>query len=137
VTFTILVGNTGAVPALGVTVTDPLPAGMTLVSCSASQGSCSGPSGGDVTASLGTLAPGDTAAVTISAQAPPFSTTLANSAAATASNGSGDGADSRVVVVVGNGSGLTRDIPALDPRALAFLTTLLVWVGVRALRRGA
>jgi uncharacterized repeat protein (TIGR01451 family) len=137
VAFTIVVGNMGGVPALGVTVSDPLPPGTTFVSCSASQGSCGAPSGGVVTASLGTLAPGDTATVTISVQAPSVSTTLTNSATATASNGSGEGAITRVVVLVGNGGGPPRDIPSLDPRAIALLAALIVWAGAWALRRGA
>ncbi len=137
VAFMIVVGNMGGVPALGVTVSDPLPPGTTFVSCSASQGSCSTPSVGLVTASLGTLAPGGTATVTISVQAPSVSTTLINSATATASNGSGGGAIARVVLDVGNGGGPPRDIPALDPRAIALLTALIVWAAVWALRRGA
>jgi hypothetical protein len=137
VAFTVVVGNMGGVPALGVTVSDPLPPGTTFVSCSASQGSCSTPSVGLVTASLGTLAPGGTATVTISVQAPAVSTTLINSATATASNGSGGGAIARVVLDVGNGGGPPRDIPALDPRAIALLTALIVWAAVWALRRSA
>ena len=121
--------------ALDVTVSDQLPPGLTFASCSASQGSCS-ESAGLVTALLGALAPGATATVTISAQALPISTTLTNSATATASNGAGGGTTSQVVVIVGNG-GSPADIPALDPRALAVLTVLLVGAGVWALRRGA
>jgi len=135
VAFTIVVGNTGAVTALDVTVSDQLPPGLAFASCSASQGSCS-ESAGLVTALLGTLAPGATATMTISAQAPPVSTTLMNSATATASNGPEVGATSQVVVIVGNG-GSPADIPALDPRALALLTALLVGAGVWVLRRGA
>jgi hypothetical protein len=89
-----------------------------------------------VTASLGTLAPGATATVTISGQAPPMSTTLTNTALATATNGSGGGTAARVVLVVGDGGGQPIDIPTLDPRALAFLTALLAGAGVWALRRG-
>jgi len=137
VAFTAVVGNPGPSTALGVTVSDPLPTGMTFVSCNSSQGVCNGVWGGVVTASLGTLAPGGTATVTISAQAPLFSATLVNTVTATASNGTGGGASAQVVVLVGDGRGQTRDIPALDPRALAVLTALLVWIGVRALRRGA
>lgn len=135
VAFTIVVGNTGGVAALGVTVSDPLPSATTFVSCSASQGSCSAPSGGVVTASLGTLASGGTATVTILVQAPTAPATLTNTATATATNGTGGGAAARVVIVVGNG-GQSLDIPALDPRALALLTVLLVWAAVRVLRRG-
>ncbi|HQR66658.1 MAG TPA: DUF11 domain-containing protein [Thermoanaerobaculia bacterium] len=138
VDFTIVVANPGPATALGVTVSDALPPEMTFVSCSASPGVCNGLAGGVVTASLGTLAAGETGTVTISAQAPPAPATIANHALATASNGSGDPADSRVIVIVGSGGGgPPHDIPALDPRALVLLTALLVWFGVRALRGGA
>jgi uncharacterized repeat protein (TIGR01451 family) len=135
VAFTIVAGNTSGVPALGVTVSDPLPPGTTFVSCGASQGSCSASSGGVVTALLGTLAPGGTATVTISVQAPAAPATLTNTALATATNGSGGGVAARVVLVVGDG-GQPLDIAALDPRALVLLSALLVWAAVRVLRRG-
>jgi len=136
VAFTVVVGNTGSVPALGVAVSDPLPPGTTFVSCSASQGSCNAPSGGVVTASLGTLVPDGTATVTITVQAPAAPATLTNTATATATNGAGEGATARAVMVVGNG-GQPLDIPALDPRALAVLAALVVWAAVRTLRSGA
>ena len=136
VVFTIVVGNTGGAPALGVMVSDPLPSGTTFVSCGASQGSCSGPSGGVETASLGTLAPGGTATVTISVQAPAAPTTLTNIVTATATNGAGGGAMARVVVAVGNG-GQSLDVPALDRWALALLAALVAWAAIRVLRRGA
>jgi uncharacterized repeat protein (TIGR01451 family) len=63
VTYTITVTNNGPVAADGVIVTDALPAGATLVSASASQGSCSGTT--TVSCSLGSLANGASATVTI------------------------------------------------------------------------
>ena len=63
-TYTISVPNFGPAQATGVTVTDPLPSGVTLVSATPSQG---GPCSGTATVSctLGSIAPGGSATVTI------------------------------------------------------------------------
>src|SRR5216684_2173997 len=60
--------NAGPLSAASVSVTDPLPAGTTFVSCSTSQGTCSGPpvgTNGTVTATLGTIASAGSATFTI------------------------------------------------------------------------
>jgi uncharacterized repeat protein (TIGR01451 family) len=62
-TYSITVTNTGPDPATGAIVTDTLSSGVTFVSSSASQGTCSGTS--TVSCKLGTLAKGATARVTI------------------------------------------------------------------------
>jgi uncharacterized repeat protein (TIGR01451 family) len=62
-TYSIQVANTGPDGAGGVTVTDTLPAGVTLVSANASQGSCTG--NPVVVCDLGTMASGGTATVTL------------------------------------------------------------------------
>ncbi len=61
VTYTLRVRNNGRVSATGVTLADPLPAGLTLVSATPSQGSCSGA----VTCDLGGLAVFASATVTV------------------------------------------------------------------------
>ncbi len=66
VTITLNLVNNGSATADNVSVTDFQPVGGTLGSVTASQGSCSSPSGGQVTCGLGTLAPSATATVTIS-----------------------------------------------------------------------
>ncbi len=63
-TYTVNVTNNGPADATGVILTDTLPAGVTFVSATSSQGSCTH-SGGIVTCTLGTLANGATASVTI------------------------------------------------------------------------
>jgi uncharacterized repeat protein (TIGR01451 family) len=72
-TYSLLVTNLGPVNgASGVTLTDSLPAGITFVSATTSQGSLVTPpvgSSGIVTANLGSLAVGAQAAVTVTARA--------------------------------------------------------------------
>jgi uncharacterized repeat protein (TIGR01451 family) len=63
-TYSIGVRNSGPATATGVTVTNPVPGGSTFVSASSSQGTCS-QAQGTVTCTLGSLAPGATASVTI------------------------------------------------------------------------
>ncbi|HEY2667252.1 MAG TPA: DUF4082 domain-containing protein, partial [Actinomycetota bacterium] len=63
-TYSITVSNAGPTGATGVTVTDPLSSRVKFVSAAASQGSCA-QSAGTVTCSLGSLALGAKATVTI------------------------------------------------------------------------
>ncbi|MDQ6615780.1 MAG: SBBP repeat-containing protein [Actinomycetota bacterium] len=80
ITYTLAVQNPGTVgPATGVTVTDPLPAGVTFVSANATQGTCA-QSAGTVTCSLGRMAANTTATVTVAVTAPTISTKLTNTA---------------------------------------------------------
>jgi uncharacterized repeat protein (TIGR01451 family) len=64
--YTIQASNGSSATATGVVVTDQLPAGVTLVSVSASQGSCSGQP--TMVCALGSLGPGATATITIVVQ---------------------------------------------------------------------
>jgi uncharacterized repeat protein (TIGR01451 family) len=63
-TYTVTVANGGPDPATGVTLTDTLPANVTYVSATPSQGSCS-QAAGVVTCPLGTIAASGSATVTI------------------------------------------------------------------------
>jgi uncharacterized repeat protein (TIGR01451 family) len=87
-TFTLAVKNNHATnPADGVSVLDPLPAGVTLVSSSAGQGSCTGTT--SVACSLGSLAPGQSTTVTIVVR-PTASGPLSNTASVTTTSSDTD-----------------------------------------------
>jgi large repetitive protein len=85
VSYTLTLINNGPSPATGVTLTDPLPSGLSFLSASAGQGSCSA-SGQTVTCQLGTIAPGGTAiaSVTVLVAASDAGVSVQNTATATA-----------------------------------------------------
>jgi uncharacterized repeat protein (TIGR01451 family) len=66
-TYTLTVANAGPDDATGVVVTDPLPAGLLLLSVAATQGDCTGT--GTIVCNLGTIANGASAEVTLTVQA--------------------------------------------------------------------
>ena len=66
-TYQAVVTNIGALTVTSVALTDALPNGVSFLSASSSGGSCAN-QGGTVTCSLGTLAPGQSALVTILVQ---------------------------------------------------------------------
>jgi uncharacterized repeat protein (TIGR01451 family) len=65
-TYTLTVTNSSTDPAIAVTLTDPLPAGLTFASCSATGGACGG-SGNSRTVTYPSLAAGASSTVTITA----------------------------------------------------------------------
>ncbi|MCA1617857.1 MAG: DUF11 domain-containing protein [Acidobacteria bacterium] len=79
-TYAIKVRNQGDLPATGVRLTDPLPAGASLVSAVTDRGSCSGAA--TVVCEVGTLAGGEEANVTVKVK-PPATRTINNTATAT------------------------------------------------------
>ena len=100
VTFTVTVSNVGGVTASNVTVSDPAPAGMTIVSATPTQGSCSGTS--LVNCNLGSLAPGAAAGISITAHADAAGTAVNRATAAANeedSNTANNAAEATVVIV--------------------------------------
>ncbi len=89
-TYTLQVTNNGPAVAKGVIVTDPIPAQVTYVSSSATQGACV-QAAGTVTCNIGTIGVGGLVIVTINVSANTFSsgTTSSNTATVT-SNPSND-----------------------------------------------
>jgi uncharacterized repeat protein (TIGR01451 family) len=81
-TYLPTVQNLGVADATGATITDTLPASVTFVSASVTQGSCT-QSAGVVTCNLGTLTAGSTATATINVSAPGTSTSLTDTASTT------------------------------------------------------
>jgi uncharacterized repeat protein (TIGR01451 family) len=64
ITYTMVVTNNGPDTATGVTAADPLPVGTSFVSVSSTQGSCAN-NGGLIQCSIGTLAKGASATITL------------------------------------------------------------------------
>ena len=82
-TYTLTVTNGGPDTGLGATVVDQLPAGMTFVSATPTQGGC-GESGGTVTCHLGAIPAAGTASVDIVVN-PTTAGTFTNSASVSSS----------------------------------------------------
>jgi uncharacterized repeat protein (TIGR01451 family) len=79
ISYALTATNNGPDPATGVTVSDPLPAGVGFVSASSSVGTCTNASG-TVTCAIGNLASAGTATIMIDATAPATAGTVTNTA---------------------------------------------------------
>jgi uncharacterized repeat protein (TIGR01451 family) len=99
-TYTLAVENNNATnPAAAVSVTDTLPSGVTFVSSSASQGTCSGDA--TVTCAIGTVAAGASATVTLVVKpsaAGPLSNTASVSTSASDTDSSNDSSTAQTTV---------------------------------------
>ncbi|HLJ75390.1 MAG TPA: DUF11 domain-containing protein, partial [Thermoanaerobaculia bacterium] len=126
ITYTITVSNAGPGGASGVTVTDVLPAGTTFVSATPSQGSCNGAT--PVTCSIGTIASGGTATITLKLTLPstagPVSNTASVSATTPDSNVANNSSTSNITVTA------AAMIPTLSPLLLSLLALTVAAIGV-------
>ena len=87
-TYTVVVTNNGPNTASGVSLSDPLPAGVAFVSANSTVGTCS-QAAGTVTCAIGSLASGASAAITIVVTVQPGpGRTLPNTATASATGSS-------------------------------------------------
>ena len=127
VTYTLVASNAGPGPATNVVVTDVLPAGAGLVSATSTQGSCSGTT--TVICSLGTIASGSSATITLALNLPATSGPISNSATVATStpdpNTANNSSTATVVAVTA--------IPTLSPLGTGLLALMLVVLA--ALRR--
>jgi len=121
-TYTVSVTNNGPADATGVTLTDTLPAGVTFVSATPSQGSCTH-SGGTVTCPLGTLANGAMASVTITVT-PTATGILTNTASVTSATpdpqADNNGASASTGV---DGTGCARVTATASPTSVRYTPT--------------
>jgi uncharacterized repeat protein (TIGR01451 family) len=125
-TFAIAVTNAGPNSATGVTIVDVLPASVTFVSATPSQGTCSGTT--TVTCSLGIMASGATATVTIVTHASTFgpATNTATVSSTSSDPNPANNTSTATFFVV-------AQIPTLSPLLLALLAALLAAIALRLL----
>ncbi|HEX7139791.1 MAG TPA: IPTL-CTERM sorting domain-containing protein [Vicinamibacterales bacterium] len=131
ITYTITVANGGATGASNVVVADTLPAGMTFVSATPSQGSCN--SSSPVSCSLGTVAASGSATITLKATLPATPGPVTNTATVssdTPDSNPGNNSGSATVTVIPS-----QNIPTLSPISLMFLSLMLTAAGFVAMRR--
>jgi uncharacterized repeat protein (TIGR01451 family) len=121
--YTINVVNNGPGAANSVVVTDMLPAGMTFVSATPSQGSCSGTT--TVSCAVGELSNGGTATITLVLKTASTPTTVSNTATVTAAE---------VDLHPANNSS-TATITTIDPASIPAISlwTAIALAGVLAL----
>ena len=133
-TFTLLVRNTGDTPVSPIVVTDPMPAGLSLVSGTGTGWDCSLSTAAQLNCvrnaplNAGNSAPLITATVTVAGNAAPV---LINQATATAQGATGNATDAAVAVCRRN----PVPAPAASPWALATSLVVLIGLGALALRR--
>jgi uncharacterized repeat protein (TIGR01451 family) len=116
-TYTITVRNGGPSTATGVTMTDALPAGVTFVSATPSQGNCNGTA--TVTCNLGSLSNGGSAIVTIVVK-PTAAGTITNTASVSAAETDPD---------LANNSSSQDTMVNAPARQLTSLGAAKLWLG--------
>ncbi|MEO8035849.1 MAG: DUF11 domain-containing protein, partial [Acidobacteriota bacterium] len=128
-TYTLAISNAGPTAAGGVSVADVLPAGVTFVSSTPSQGSCSGTT--TVVCTLGTLAASGTASIALVVQAGSTSGS-AISNTATVSSGTADPNPANNSSTTG--VTVVDSIPTLSPLGMALLALALGAAGALFIR---
>ncbi len=118
-TYTLVVTNNGPAIATGVTVTDVLPAGSTLISATPTQGTCSGTT--TVTCNLGILGDGDSATITLAVTLPTMPGPVENTATVTSGQTDPAPANNTSASTVSIVPAVAQGIPTLSPLALALL----------------
>ena len=124
VTYTIRVTNNGPGIGTATTVTDTLPAGTTFVSATPSQGSCTGTT--TVVCTLGDLASGASATITLTVTLPATAGPVSNTATVSAVNVDSNPANNSSTVTFN--AFRAQDIPTLSPLALALLAAAMAAV---------
>jgi uncharacterized repeat protein (TIGR01451 family) len=124
VTYTIVVTNNGPAIATGVVVTDALPSGVTFVSATPSQGTCSGTT--TVICSIGTLANGQSATIALAVLTTASSGSITNTAAVSAANTDPNTTNN---ATTSSFAVTTSAIPVFDPFTLTLLALLLTLAG--------
>ncbi|HEX8618423.1 MAG TPA: IPTL-CTERM sorting domain-containing protein, partial [Thermoanaerobaculia bacterium] len=130
-TFTILMTNNGPGDATAVTVVDDIPAGTTLISATASQGSCIGSP--QVTCTLGDLLAGGQATVTVTVRLPQAGGSFTNNVSVDSVETDPSGATASTVIVVGGGAEPAQ-IPTLSEWMLLALVSALAALAALRLR---
>ena len=124
ITYTVTIGNSGPETSTGVILTDPLSAGLTFVSATSTQGTCT-ESSGIVTCDLGTLGVGASATVTVVANVSSVVNTASVSSDVLDPNVTNNAATQTTPLTIPTGV-LTASQWALMIMAVAF-GVLLVW----------
>jgi uncharacterized repeat protein (TIGR01451 family) len=131
ISYLLTVTNAGPSPATSVVVSDDLPTGLQLVSATPSQGSCTQTD--PVSCTLGTLASGASATITIQALVTATSGSISNTATVSAAesdpNGSNNSATTSPLAVPPGGGGPVT-IPTMSEWALAAVAMLLAAVAL-------
>lgn len=129
ISYTITVTNAGPSPATNVVVTDDLPAGLTLISATPSQGTCN--ASDPVTCNLGTIANGGSATIALSTQVTATSGTIVNTASVTSTEGDTDSSTTAPVPVA---AAEVAAIPTASEWGLMILAAMLAIAAAMKMR---
>ncbi len=129
--YTITVSNAGPSTATNVVVTDTLPASLTLITATPSQGSCN--AANPVVCNLGTLLNGASATIALSTNVTGTTGSVSNTATATATESTASSATTPAIPVVT--AAAAEPIPTLSEWALMAFAALLGMVAFATLRK--